>query len=106
MPFLLTTNSVVLCAHGGKANPSAPNPRVKTMGTPTGLLPSPHLVAGCPFVTPAGAPLPCVNGTWVLGTLRVRSTSQPLQLDSGSSVSAPTGAPLTVIPVPGRVKAT
>ncbi len=32
--FLLNVSSVVICAHGGQAKPTVPNPRVKVMGQP------------------------------------------------------------------------
>ena len=33
--FLLHVGATVICAHGGQAQPTAPNPRVRSCGQPT-----------------------------------------------------------------------
>jgi hypothetical protein len=52
--YLLTMSAVVLCAHGGKANLTAPNPRVKIMGTPVPMSAPPLVIGGCAFPPPRG----------------------------------------------------
>ena len=45
--FLLHLGATVLCAHGGQATPSAPNPRVLLSGQPATTLGAPYMIAGC-----------------------------------------------------------
>ena len=68
--FLLHPGATVLCAHGGQAQPTAPNPRVKVGGQPVVTQAAPYTVAGCPFNV-SGAPVPCVTAQWVTAALRV-----------------------------------
>lgn len=92
--FLLHQGAVVMCAHGGQAMPSVPNPRVLVMGMPTATISGPWVVAGCPLVPP---PIPpCVTGQWLMGTMRVTSLGQPLTVQSGAAITAP--APGTLLP--------
>jgi hypothetical protein len=95
--------AVVICAHGGQAMPTAPNPRVTVSGQATVLVSVPWTVAGCPLPPPGG---PCVTALWTLGSTRVTSMGQPLVLQGGSATCAPTGTPLTVTAVQPRVVAT
>jgi len=101
--FLLHEGAQVLCSHAGQATPTVPNPRVLVSGQPTTLISVPWLVGGCTFVPPA--PGPCVTGQWVLGTLRVTSNGQPLVVQSGVAVCAPTGTPLIPLAMQTRVSA-
>jgi hypothetical protein len=99
--FLLHQGATVLCAHGGQALPTAPNPRVLVSSQPTALLSIPWVVAGCPLVPP---PLPpCVTGQWVMGTLRVTSNGQPLVVQSGQAITIPNGTPLAPVAMQTRV---
>ena len=101
--FLLHQGAVVMCAHGGQAMPTVPNPRVLVMGMPTATIAGPWVVAGCPLVPP---PLPpCVTAQWVLGTLRVTSLGQPLTVQSGTAVSVPNATPLLPVSMQTRVAA-
>lgn len=115
--YLLTMGSQVMCGHGAKASPTAPNPRVKVMGQPVPMSSPPYVVAGCPFqvATPGGpVPNPCVSATFLPPTMtaRVRSMGQPLLCQSSmtgpaiASGPVPTGPPLMVAsPLQTRVKA-
>ncbi|HTA86999.1 MAG TPA: hypothetical protein VK729_12065 [Silvibacterium sp.] len=101
--FLLHQGAVVMCAHGGQAMPTVPNPRVLVMGMPTATITGPWTVAGCPLVPP---PLPpCVIGQWMLGTLRVTSLGQPLTVQSGAAVTMPGGGTLLAVTMQTRVQA-
>lgn len=107
MPGLLVhVDAQVLCAHTGQAQPSAPNPRVSVGGQPTVLLSTPYLITGCTFPPPPGGNGPCVSGQWLSGTTRVTSNGQPLVIDAGSSICAPTGTPMGVTATQTRVAAT
>lgn len=101
--FLLHLGATVMCAHGGQATPIVPNPRVLVSGQPTALITAPWVVAGCPFVFPA--PGPCVTAQWVVGTVRVLSNGQPLVVQSGVAICAPTGTPLLPVVMQTRVAA-
>ncbi len=100
---------VVMCSHGGKATPTVPNPRVKVMSQPTLTAPQTFMVAGCAFPPPPVANGPCVSAVWAMGATRVKSNGMPLLVanpaNASSAICVPTGTPLMVIPVPGRVKA-
>lgn len=101
--FLLHQGAVVICAHGGQAMPTAPNPRVIVMGMPSAVTSAPWVVAGCPGVPPPVPP--CATAQWLLGTLRVTSLGQPLVVQSGSAITLPGGVPLLPVSFQTRVQA-
>lgn len=107
MPGLLVhVGAQVMCAHGGQAQPSVPNPRVLVSGQPTVTMGSPYVVAGCAFPPPPNGNGPCVTGQWLTGSTRVFSNGQPLVLNAGSSVCTPTGTPMVAAVTQLRVSAT
>jgi uncharacterized Zn-binding protein involved in type VI secretion len=101
--FLLHQGASICCAHGGQAQATAPNPRVRVGGQPVVTQPVPHLVAGCPFTTPGG-PMPCVTAQWVTGALRVLVGGVPVLLQDSQAVCIPNGTPVTVVMTQVRVK--
>lgn len=103
--FLLHVGAQVLCSHGGQATPTTPNPRVTVSGQPTVLMTTPYVVAGCALPPPPAANGPCVSAQWVSGTTRVTSNGQPLLVQSGLAVCAPTGTPLVIVATQTRVSA-
>lgn len=102
--FLVHTGATVLCAHGGQAQPTAPNPRVLVSGQPSVTLAAPYVVAGCPFNV-SGAPSPCVTAQWVTSATRVTSNGQPLVLLDSQAICAPNGTPLVIAATQTRVTA-
>jgi hypothetical protein len=102
--FVVHVGAVVLCAHGGQAQPTTPNPRVLVGGMPTTTLAAPYAVAGCPMVT-AGAPTPCVTAQWVAGATRVTSGGSPLLLLDSQAVCVPNGTPVMIASTQARVTA-
>jgi hypothetical protein len=102
---VLTVGSMILCAHGGMAQATAPNPRVSAGGQPVVTQAAPHAVAGCVFNI-SGAPSPCVTATWVTGAVRVTATGQPLLLMDSQAVCAPNGTPVLITMTQPRVTAT
>jgi hypothetical protein len=101
--FLLHVGATVICAHGGQAQPTVPNPRVLLSGQPSVLMTAPYVIAGCPLVPP---PLPpCVTAQWVTGTVRVTSNGQPLLVQSSQSICVPNGTPLLPLVTQTRVSA-
>jgi hypothetical protein len=102
--FMLHVGATVLCAHGGQAQATAPNPRVLLGGQPAVTQVAPHMVAGCAFVPPSGNG-PCVTGQWVTGALRVLAGGAPVLLQDSQATCVPTGTPLMVVVTQLRVRA-
>lgn len=101
--FVLHAGATLMCAHGGQAQATAPNPRVMVGGQPVVTQPMPHVVAGCGFVPPAGNG-PCVTAQWVVGALRVFAGGAPVLLQDSVATCVPTGTPLNVVVTQLRVK--
>ncbi|HUO08060.1 MAG TPA: hypothetical protein VM008_07160 [Phycisphaerae bacterium] len=101
--FVLHQGATVLCMHGGQAQPTVPNPRVRVAGQPTVQQPNPYIVAGCPFAP--GAPSPCVTAQWTVAAMRVKSGGLPLLLQDSQAVCAPNGTGVTIVALQTRVKA-
>lgn len=99
---LLHVGASVLCAHGGTATPTAPNPRVLVNGQPTVVMSAPWTIAGCPFNV-SGGPSPCVTAQWVVAATRVLSNGQPLVLMDSQALCAPNGTPLMPVAAQTRV---
>jgi hypothetical protein len=100
--YLVHQGATVLCAHGGQAQPTVPNPRVKVSGQPVATQPVPYVVAGCPFVPPANGP--CVTAQWVTAATRILVGGVPAVLQDSQAVCAPTGTPLMVVITQLRTK--
>lgn len=101
---ILHLGATVQCAHGGTAQPTAPNPRVTVSGQPVVTLACPYVIAGC-SLTPSGNPF-CASGNWVSGATRVLVGGQPVAIASGSSVCPATGNPMLPVSFQTRVLAT
>lgn len=99
---LLHVGASVLCAHGGTATPTAPNPRVLLGGQPSVTLSTPYVIAGCPFTTGTN-PMPCVTGQWLVAATRVFSSGQPLVLLDSQSICTPNGTPMMPVMAQSRV---
>jgi hypothetical protein len=102
--FLIHVGASVQCAHGGQAQPTVPNPRVKVMGQPIVLQPGPFLIAGCAFPPPPAGNGPCLTAQWAIGALRVKSMGMPVLLADSQAISIPTGTPLSIVSTQTRVK--
>lgn len=105
--FLVHVGATVMCAHGGQAQPTVPNPRVTVSGQPTVTVAAPYMVAGCAFPPPPAANGPCVSAPWipVSGSTRVLSNGQPLVVVSSQAICVPTGTPLVISVTQIRVTA-
>ena len=101
--FFLHVGATLLCSHGGQAQPTVPNPRVRVSGQPVVTQGAPYTVAGCPFVSGVN-PLPCVTANWVTAAVRVRAGGQPVLLQDSQAVTVPNGVPLNVVVTQVRVK--
>ena len=104
--YLLHVGATVLCAHGGQAQPTVPNPRVRVGGQPIVTQPLPYVVAGCPFPPPPAGNGPCLTAQWVVGAVRVKAMGAPVLLQDSQAVCAPTGTPLTIVVTQPRVRGT
>jgi hypothetical protein len=94
--FLVHVGATVMCAHGGQAQPTAPNPQVTVSGQPTVTIAAPYVVAGCALPPPPAANGPCVSAQWLVGSTRVTSNGQPLVVFSSQAICAPSGTPLLI----------
>jgi len=103
--FLIHVGASVLCAHGGQAQATAPNPRVAVSGQPTVTIAAPWLVAGCALPPPTAANGPCISAQFVTAATRVTSNGQPLLLFDSQAICAPTGTPLLIVASQTRVTA-
>jgi hypothetical protein len=103
---LLHFGATVLCAHGGQAQPTVPNPRVLVSGQPTVTLSCPYVIAGCAFPPPIAGNGPCVTAQFVTSATRVLSNGTPLLLMDSQAICAPTGTPLMIILTQFRVTGT
>lgn len=100
---LLHVGATVMCAHGGQAQPTVPNPRVSVMGQPIVTMPAPYVVAGCALPPPPAANGPCVTAQWVTAATRVTSNGQPVLLLDSQAICAPTGTLLLIVATQTRV---
>jgi hypothetical protein len=100
--YLLHLGATVICLHGGQAQPTVSNPRVKVSGQPVVTQAGTYTIAGCPFVPPA--PGPCVTAQWVMGATRVRAGGLPVLLQDSQALCAPTATGLNIILTQLRVK--
>ncbi len=101
--FLLHVSATVLCMHGGQAQPTAPNPRVRVSGQPVVTQVAPHAIAGCPFNV-SGAPVPCVTAQWVTASTRIRAGGVPVLLQDSQAVCTPNGTGVTIVMTQTRVR--
>jgi len=102
--FILHQGATILCAHGGQAQATSPNPRVTVSGQAIVMQPTPHTIAGCPFNL-SGAPSPCVTANWVTAATRVTSNGMPVLLLDSQAVCMPNGTPLSIAATQTKVSA-
>lgn len=101
--MLLHQGATVMCVHGGQAQPTSPNPRVKVAGQQIVTQPAPYTVAGCPFV--AGlVPMPCLTAQWIVGAQRIRAGGVPVLLRDSQAACVPNGTGVNVVATQFRVK--
>jgi hypothetical protein len=98
--------ATVLCAHGGQAIPTVPNPRVMVSGQPIVAQSTMYMVAGCALPPPTAGNGPCVTAQWITGSTRIVTDGQPVLLLDSQSLCTPTGTPLVVVNTQTRVTGT
>ena len=104
--FILHQGATVLCVHGGQAQATVADARVRVGGQPVVTQPAPHTIAGCPFTTPAGNPMPCVTAQWITAATRVLAGRQPVLLQDSQAVCTPNGTGVQILVTQVRVRAT
>ena len=102
--FLLHVGAVVQCAHGGMAQPTVPNPRVKVMGQPIITQEAPFVISGCAFPPPPVSNGPCVTAQWITAAVRLKANGMPVLLSDSQAICTPTGTPLLISTTQVRVK--
>lgn len=102
--YVLHVGAQVMCAHGGQAQPTVPNPRVKVMGQPVVTQAPPYAIAGCGNPVPPANVGPCVTAQWLSAATRVKVMGQPVLLQDSKAICTPTGTPLSVVVTQMRVK--
>ena len=100
--FIVHLGATVLCAHGGQAMPTSPNPRVLVSGQPVATQPTPYSIAGCPFMT-GPTPTPCLTGQWLTAATRVLVGGMPVILFDSQAMCAPNGTPLMITSTQAKV---
>jgi hypothetical protein len=83
---LLTTQSTLMCPHGGTVSIVSSNTGTKA-GAALALASDTFTIAGCPFQIPAGpamVPHPCMTVQWIVPNTRTMVNNKPT-LSTGSS---------------------
>ena len=101
--YLLHQGATVLCLHGGQAQASAPNLRVKVAGQAVVTQSAPHSVTGCPFNV-SSSPSPCVTAQWVTAALRIKAGGMPVLLQDSQATCVPNGTGVNIINTQMRVR--
>ena len=101
--YLLHVNATVLCLHGGQAQATVPNPRVKVSGQLIVQQSNSWTIAGCSF-TIGTTPMPCVTAQWTKAATRLLSGGMPLLLQDSQAVCAPNGTGVNIVATQVRVK--
>lgn len=100
--FLLHEGATILCVHGGQAQATAPNPKVKVNGQFIVMQQAPHTVSACPFNV-SGSPVPCVTAQWTTAATKITSNGIPVLLFDSQATCAPNGTPVTVSSIQTKV---
>lgn len=102
--YLLHQGAIVLCMHGGTAQPVMPNPRVKVSGQMIVTQTCIYTVAGCPVPPPPIGNGPCTVCTWVKPALRVKANGIPVLLQDSQAVCVLPGTGVNIVMTQLRVK--
>ncbi len=103
--YFLHVGASVMCSHGGQAQATSSNSRVKVSSQAVVTQTDSYSVSGCPYVQ-GTVPSPCVNAQWVSAATRVKAGGLPVLLKDSSSVSIPNGTSLNITSTQTRVKGT
>ena len=86
-PFVLDTNSTILCPHGGTVVhvPTAYS-NYKVSGLPPMRQADTYIVTGCPFMGPGGMPMPCMRVEWATASTNLIVCGSPVLLQTSSGI--------------------
>jgi hypothetical protein len=111
MPPILNANAIIMCSHGGAFKiPPTTAPTVMIGGAPA--LTIADVAAAfpgappCPFLTPAGSPLPCLKLASATGGMatKVLIKGQPALLQTTQFITAGSGPPVpAMVQMPGNM---
>jgi hypothetical protein len=102
--FLVHQGATVMCLHGGTAQPTSVNPRVKVSGQQIVTQTSTYTIAGCSLSTSSG-PF-CASATWTTAATRVKAGGVPVVLQDSQATCVATGTGLNIVVTQMRVKGT
>jgi hypothetical protein len=92
--YILTTQSVIQCPHGGMAQLVTTNTSIALASGQALVETDVHPVLGCPFVLPGPKPSPCVKITWTGGSKSIEADGVPVLTTASVGLCAsPEGAP-------------
>lgn len=104
--YLLHEGAMVICMHGGTAQPIVPNLRVQVSGQPITTQAYPYMIAGCGDPPPPTGSGPCAIGTWITGATRVTASGIPVLLQDSQAICFLPGTELEIVSTQMRVKGT
>jgi hypothetical protein len=112
MPPILNANAIIMCSHGGAFKiPPTTAPTVMIGGAPALTIADvaaafPAGPPPCPFLTPAGSPLPCLKLASATGGMatKVLIKGQPALLQTTQFITAGSGPPVpAMVQMPGNM---
>ena len=96
MPAFVHQGATVVCAHQGRAQPTATDPKVKVGGQAVVTVTASYTISACTQPPPPGGNGPCATGKWLSAATKVKASGAPVVLASSQSICAPTGTPMQV----------
>jgi hypothetical protein len=86
----LTTASILMCPHGGMVKIISSSPTVGASQNPIATTADTFLIAGCPYQSPPGIPMPCLMVEWISSdtVLKVKGNPTLSQTSSGLCLNA------------------
>ncbi|MFE4748966.1 hypothetical protein ACFRIB_01525 [Streptomyces mirabilis] len=93
---ILHADAVVTCAHAGRAQPCATDPKVSVDGHAVAVLRGPYTVSGCTQPPPTSGNGPCATAQFTTSALKVGAGGLPVLLSDSKATCVPTGTPLQI----------
>lgn len=102
MGYLLTKDATVQCQHGGQAQPTTTEPRVKIDGQAIVTKPSLYSISACSYVQ-VNTPSPCVTAQWNSAATRIKAGGVPVLLQESQAICTPNGTGVNIVMTQRRV---
>jgi hypothetical protein len=103
---LLHQGATVACAHQGRAQPMATDPKVKVGGQAVVTQANGYTVSGCTLPPPPSGNGPCATAQWTTAATKVSASGVPVLLSTSQAICAPTATPLQVQSTQTKVQGT